>query len=106
MLAGTVGALVAAVPGLIDYLSLTEPRAVRIGTIHMALNLTIVGLFVANLVLRSIGYPSLALPFILSIIAVALLLVSGWFGWELIYREGVAISPEIEIRTRERRGAA
>ena len=108
MLAGTVGALVAAVPGLIDYLSLTDPRAVRIGTIHLALNLTIVGLFVANLVLRSTGYPPTGLPLLLSAIAVGLLLVSGWFGWELIYRQGVAVSPEIQVRERERigRGAA
>ena len=106
MLAGTIGALAAAVPGLIDYLSLTEPRAVRIGTVHLTLNLIIVGLFVANLVLRTMGSASTGLPLVLSIIAVGLLLVSGWFGWELIYRQGVAISPEIEIRARERRGAA
>ena len=106
MLAGTIGALAAAVPGLIDYLSLTEPRAVRIGTVHLTLNLIIVGLFVANLVLRTMGNAATGLPFVLSIIAVGLLLVSGWFGWELIYRQGVAISPEIEIRARERRGAA
>jgi uncharacterized membrane protein len=105
MLGGTIGALVAAVPGLVDYLSLTEPRAVRIGTVHMTLNLIIVGLFVANLVLRTMGNTA-GLPFVLSIIGVGLLLVSGWFGWELIYRQGVAISPEIEIRARERRGAA
>jgi len=106
MLGGTIGALVAAVPGLVDYLSLTEPRAVRIGTIHMTLNLIIVGLFVANLVLRTMGSAATGLPFVLSIVAVALLLVSGWFGWEMIYRQGVALSPEIEIRARERRGGA
>jgi len=106
MLAGTVGALVAAIPGLIDYLSLTDPYTVRIGTIHLTLNLTIVGLFVANLVLRSLGHPADAVQFILSLVAIALLLVSGWFGWEMIYRGGVAVSPEIEIRGRERRGAA
>jgi len=71
----------------------------------MTLNLIIVGLFVANLVLRTMGNTA-GLPFVLSIIGVGLLLVSGWFGWELIYRQGVAISPEIEIRARERRGAA
>ena len=106
MLAGTVGALVAAVPGLVDFLSLRDPRAVRIGTIHLVLNLTIVGLFVANLVLRTRGYPPTALPLVLSIIAVGLLLVSGWLGWEMIYKEGVAVTPEIEVRQRERRGAA
>jgi uncharacterized membrane protein len=106
MLGGTIGALVAAVPGLVDYLSLTEPRAVRLGTVHLTLNLIIVGLFVANLVLRTMGNAATGLPFVLSIIGIGLLLVSGWFGWEMIYRQGVAISPEIEIRARERRGAA
>ena len=106
MVGGTVGAFVAAVPGLIDFLSLRDPQAVRTATIHMVLNLTIVALFLVNLVLRTRGYPPTGVPFVLSVIAVALLLVSGWFGWELIYRQGVAISPEIEIRRKERRGAA
>ena len=107
MLAGTIGALAAAVPGLIDFLALKEPRAVRIATAHLVLNLTVVGLFVANLVLRTTGYPAASiLPLVLSAVAVGLLLVSGWLGWELIYREGVALSPEIEIRERTRRGAA
>ena len=107
MLAGTIGALAAAVPGLIDFLTLTEPRAVRIATAHLVLNLTVVGLFVANLVLRTTGYPADAtLPLLLSAVAVGLLLVSGWLGWELIYRQGVALSPEIEIRERTRKGAA
>jgi uncharacterized membrane protein len=106
MVGGTVGGLVAAVPGLIDYLSLRDRQAIRIATIHMTLNLVIVGLFIANLVLRTRGYPPTALPLVLSVIAVALLLVSGWFGWELIYRQGVALSPEIEVRPRIRKGAA
>jgi len=60
---------------------------------HGALNLIIVGLFVANLVLRSVGYPPTALPITLSAVGVGVLLVSGWFGWELIYGQGVAVSP-------------
>ena len=106
MVGGTVGALAAAVPGLIDFLALTEPRTVRIATAHLVLNLTVVGLFVANLVLRTTGYPPTALPLVLSAVAIGLLLVSGWLGWELIYRQGVALSPEIEIRERARKGAA
>ena len=106
MVGGTVGALLAAIPGLVDYLSLRDRETIRIATVHMTLNLVIVGLFVVNLVLRTRGYPPTALPLVLSLIAVALLLVSGWFGWELIYRQGVALSPEIEVRPRARKGAA
>lgn len=106
MVGGTVGALVAAVPGLVDFLSLRDREAVRIATIHMVLNLTIVGLFVANLILRIRGYAAGTLTLVLSVVAVALLLVSGWFGWELIYRQGVAVTPEIELRRRTQKGAA
>ena len=108
MFAGTIGALAAAVPGLIDFLSLTERRAIRIATVHLVLNLTIVGLFVVNLVLRWRGYPPTTLPLLLSAVAVGLLLVSGWLGWELIYRHGVAVAPEIEVRVASatRKGAA
>ena len=48
---GLVTALGAAVPGFIDYLSLTG-RAARIATYHMALNLTVVGIFGLSLLLR------------------------------------------------------
>jgi uncharacterized membrane protein len=109
MIGGTVGALLAAVPGLIDYFALTDRDAGRIATIHMVLNLTIVALYAVNLIVRSTAdVPGGGLPFLLSLIAVALLLVSGWFGWELVYGKGVAVSPEIEVRVREavRRGAA
>ncbi|HZP40248.1 MAG TPA: DUF2231 domain-containing protein [Candidatus Binatia bacterium] len=107
MLGGTVGALLAAIPGLIDYFALTEARAVRIATIHLTLNVAIVGLFIANLVLRSMGRGGMAtLPIVLSAVGVGLLLVSGWFGWELIYREGVAVEPEIRLRKAAHKGAA
>ncbi len=79
---------------------------VRIATAHLVLNLTVVGLFVANLVLRTAGYPPSTLPLVLSVVGIALLLVSGWLGWELIYRHGVALSPEIEVHVRTRKGAA
>src|SRR5262245_3333780 len=46
MVGGTVGALAAAVPGLIDFLSLRDPRTVQIATAHLVLNLSIVALFV------------------------------------------------------------
>ena len=62
----------------------------------------IVALFVANLVLRTTGRAATTLPLVLSVVGVGLLLVSGWFGWQLIYGHGVAVSPEIEIRERER----
>src|SRR5436190_24027274 len=52
MAGGVVGALLAAVPGLIDLLSLKGP-AKKLGIWHMSLNLLIVGLYAVNLWLRT-----------------------------------------------------
>jgi hypothetical protein len=38
MVAGIIGALVAAVPGLIDFFSISDPRAGRIGLVHLCIN--------------------------------------------------------------------
>jgi uncharacterized membrane protein len=106
MVGGTIGAIIAAVPGVIDFISLRDRTAIRIATVHMTLNIVILLLFVANLGLRTRGYSPTGVPFVLSVVAVALLLVSGWLGWELTYRQGVAISPTIDVRQRARKGAA
>src|SRR5688572_13784690 len=52
MLGGVVGALLAAVPGFIDYLSLPAGRAKKIATSHMIFNLIVVVLFIFNLGVR------------------------------------------------------
>lgn len=91
MVGGIVGALLAAPPGLIDLLSL--PAALRrIALAHMAINLTVVALYVINSWLR---WPDPAdfggAPLGLSLIAVGLLVVSGWLGGKMVYVHGVAV---------------
>jgi uncharacterized membrane protein len=88
MVAGIVGALIAAIPGFIDMLSL--PWGVkRIALIHMAINLTIVALYVVNAWMRRKGVSDAAV--LLSVIAIAMLAVSGWLGGKLVYVHGVAV---------------
>jgi uncharacterized membrane protein len=90
MVAGVVGALIAAIPGLIDLLSL-PPAPKKTALIHMTLNLSIVALYVLNIVLR-VGNPErITAPVWLSVIAVALLGASGWLGGKLVYELGVAV---------------
>jgi uncharacterized membrane protein len=89
---GIVGALLAALPGLIDLLSLPAgPRATAIK--HMAINLTVVALYLINFWLRerSSGEPGGLMW--LSIIALGLLVISGWLGGKLVYEHGVAVTP-------------
>jgi uncharacterized membrane protein len=91
MAGGIAGALMAAVPGLIDLLSLRDaPR--KTALIHMAINLTVVALFAVNLWLRYRAEDSGNGPLVLSFIGIGLLAVSGWLGGKLVYEHGVAVS--------------
>ena len=78
MAGGVVGALVAAVPGLVDALSLRHAPK-RIAMVHMSLNLLVVVLYLVNLRLRWDGNQSL-MPLALSLIGVMGIGISGWLG--------------------------
>ncbi|HZI83994.1 MAG TPA: DUF2231 domain-containing protein [Casimicrobiaceae bacterium] len=97
---GIVGALIAAVPGLIDLLSLpAELRKTALA--HMAINLSIVAIYVVNFWLR-LQTPAASGLVWLSALTVAMLLVSGWLGGKMVYLSGVAVSagdPTQERRT-------
>lgn len=93
MAGGIVGGLAAAVPGLIDYWSMSDPQPAKIAKIHMILNVAIVGLFLVNLWLRTTLAPEATLPVILSAVGVAGLGVSGWLGGELVYVHGIGVEP-------------
>lgn len=93
MAGGIIGAIFAAVPGLIDYLSL-EGRRKSIATTHMILNLTLVLLFALNLWLRYSGVPVVGAPIILSLISIILLFISGWLGGALVYVHATAVECE------------
>src|SRR4029079_5220075 len=49
---GLVGALLAAVFGLIDWLSMSEGRVKQVGLAHLAINLVVVTLYALNFALR------------------------------------------------------
>jgi uncharacterized membrane protein len=87
---GIVGALLAAVPGFIDLLGLRDPRAVRIGTYHLVLNLAIVAVQAWSFWLRMDdgGFPGV-LPRAISIVAVVALVIAGWLGGHLVHVLGV-----------------
>jgi len=86
---GTVGALIAAVPGFIDMLSLQAPIK-RIALLHMGINLTVVALFALNFWLRMQGAQN-STGISLSVIANALLAVSVWLGGKMVFEHGVGV---------------
>lgn len=93
MAGGIVGALLAAVPGLIDLLSLSgRPRT--IGIWHARINLLAVVIFAIDFWLRTTSIPVSNTPILLSVIGVALLGISGWLGGQMVYVHGVAVEPQ------------
>lgn len=102
LIGGIVGALAAALPGLVDLISLKDAAIRRTAVAHMSINLTVVALYVVNAWLR-FGQERTAggTPFILSLVAVAMLVVSGWLGGKMVYLAGVGVSPEAAAATPE-----
>jgi len=87
---GIAGALLAAIPGLLDFLGLHAARERRVGTIHLVLNLSIVAIQAINFWLRTEAGPGGEnLPMLISVVAVAALVVSGWLGGQLVHVLGV-----------------
>ena len=106
MAAGIIGALLAVVPGFIDYLSLTDPLTKKIATMHLALNLVVVVLFIFNLGLRyNASTGTEMFEIVLSIIAITVLAASGWLGGILVYEQRVGVSTPREEGVIGRRAA-
>lgn len=94
---GIVGALVAALFGLLDLLVIPRDTvAFRTAITHMALNLTVVVLFLVDfLIRRAQGYEEIrAIDWVLSLVALVLLGASGFLGGQLAYRYGVRVASE------------
>jgi uncharacterized membrane protein/nitrite reductase/ring-hydroxylating ferredoxin subunit len=95
MLLGVITALIAAVPGFVDYTDIrSDHPAKRTATAHMTLNLLVVALYGINLGIRSsmLADPKIPLlPLVLSLVGVALLSASGYLGGRLVYDEGISV---------------
>ncbi|HEY8251032.1 MAG TPA: DUF2231 domain-containing protein [Burkholderiales bacterium] len=87
---GIIGALLAAVPGLIDLVSLPAgPRGTALK--HMAINLVVVALYAINFWMRlsEPGNPGKLVW--LSLVSVGLLAISGWLGGKMVFEHGIAV---------------
>ena len=94
--AGIVGGLAAAVFGAWDWLHIPrDTRAKRIGLWHGGGNVVVVTLFALSWLLRlgANGYEASPLAYALSFAGVALAVVTGWLGGELVDRLGVGVDP-------------
>ena len=107
MAGGWIGALAAAVPGLIDYFGMSPGAAKRTATTHMTLNLVVVTLYAINLWIRWAGNGAGGWPVGLSVVAVLLMAAAGWLGGELVYVHGAKEKPQaVRPQQRDRRRVA
>ena len=94
---GLAGAALAAVAGFTDFAANSAIRALRDAWLHLFANLTVVVIELISFCLRlSDRWIAGGLGLGLSVVAVVLLLFSGWKGGELVFRHGVG-----QVRPRE-----
>jgi uncharacterized membrane protein len=92
MAAGIIGALLAAVFGLADWLNiLSGTRAKSVGLLHGGGNIVVTLLFLTSWYLRRPTIIPDGTTFSLSAIGVCIALVTGWLGGELVNRLGVGV---------------
>ena len=89
-------AALAAVMGLIDFLDERRIRDLNDAWWHMGGNVLAVLIEAFNLYERVQTNETFVVPtgLVLSAIVVAILMFTGWKGWNLVYRHHVAVSDE------------
>lgn len=93
LVAGVGMGLVAAIAGLIDFVSVSRARQHAAGWIHALGNVTVLLLGSVNLVVRwSDATRILPWGLALSAIIALLLGVTGWFGGELVFRHMIGVT--------------
>lgn len=92
---GIIGALLAAVFGFVDYATapLSE-GAKKTATTHMALNLIVVVIFAIAFYLR-LGDATSVIGYVLTVLGVLILGVSGYLGGRLVFEGGVGMKDSV-----------
>lgn len=92
-LAGIIGAFVAAIPGVVDFLYTVPPKssAKSRAAKHGLLNTTVLLLFIIAYFSR--GDEASLLVLAIEAIGVVLLVIAGWMGGTLIHRNQIGVNP-------------
>jgi uncharacterized membrane protein len=96
LVVGLMVAFFAAAAGLIDFLGDRRIREVRASWIHALGNIVALVLSIVNALVHTRDAYTSVVPagLILSTLVVAILLVTGWNGWTMVYRHGVGVRPK------------
>lgn len=92
--AGVAMGALAAVAGLIEFMTISRVRSLVVGWVHFLGNATAILFSTWNLLLRTGDDPGANIVpsgIILSAIVVIIFLVTGWLGGELVFRHGIGM---------------
>ena len=97
--AGCIAAVAAAIFGIIDWLGIKNGEVKKVANWHARLNVIALIVFAISLFLRMSDYSDLVgrqltIPFLLSLVGVILITISGWLGGELVFRYGIGQTRE------------
>lgn len=94
LLIGLIVSLFAAAAGLGDFFGNPRIRELRAAWIHSIGNIAALILSIFNAMIHTRDAYTSVVPsgLILSALVVAILLVTGWNGWTMVYRHGVGVS--------------
>jgi len=97
--AGLIGGMVAASVGLMDWLEIPGgTRAKQIGLMHAISNSMVMVLFFFSWLLRrEVPAAPEMFALVLSVIGLAMSLVGGWLGGELVFRLSVGVEPNAHL---------
>lgn len=95
IIAGIIGALLAAIPGAIDYFETVPPdsTAKKRATKHALTNITMLVIFVSSAVYRRNPDAEPAIIIALESAGFILMLIAGWMGATLVYRNQIGVDP-------------
>ena len=93
LVVGLIASLFAATAGLIDFFGDRRIRELRSAWIHALGNSAALVLSIFNALIHTRDAYTSVVPsgLILTAVVVAILLVTGWNGWTMVYRHGVGV---------------
>lgn len=101
--AGLVSGALAAIAGFIDFFGSERIRSLTLVWYHFIGNAVALVLAAISLYLRAADLATVtATQLVLSILVVAIFLVTGWLGGEMVFRHGAGMAPDLSSTDHER----
>lgn len=105
-IAGVAMAVIAAVPGMLDFIVIPKGKIKRTGWRHMLCNVAALFIFSMNAIIYGMKWGShqethIQGPIILSALGMLFTVFAGFFGWEMVQKHHVGIDLKPEQKALE-----